>query len=85
MERHLPVVGTGRPSGSGFNPAIESEAEKREFFDSEKELTKKLDKTAQWVRESKHVIVFTGAGVSTRYIYTGQWDCRYKSCDKSCD
>lgn len=66
VERHLPVVGTGRPSGGGINPAIENEAEKREFFDSEAELAKKLDKTVQWIRASKHVIVFTGAGVSTR-------------------
>ena len=60
------MVGTGG-GGGGFNPAIKDEAEKREFFDSEEELTKKLDRTAEWVRQSKHVIVFTGAGISTRY------------------
>ncbi|CAF1560674.1 unnamed protein product, partial [Didymodactylos carnosus] len=38
---------------------------KREYFDSEIELEKKLDQLAQWISASKHFIVFTGAGVST--------------------
>ena len=45
---------------------IEDEESKREYFDEGKELNKKMDKVAQWVKASKHVIVFTGAGVSTR-------------------
>ena len=70
VERHAPVVGTGGTGGKGtggFNPAIADEEEKREFFDSEKELARKLDHTAQWLKQSKHAIIFTGAGVSTRY------------------
>lgn len=38
---------------------------KREFFDSPEELDRKVTLLAQWVRESRHSIVFTGAGVST--------------------
>lgn len=66
VERHIPVVGTGSKVGKGgFNPAIEDEEEKREFFDNEQELGRKLDRTVQWMKQSKHVIIFTGAGVST--------------------
>ena len=45
---------------------IKDEEEKKEYFDTEEELTKKLDTVAEWVKESKHIIVFTGAGISTR-------------------
>jgi hypothetical protein len=33
---------------------------KKEYFDSKSELNAKLDKLAQWIRESQHLIVFTG-------------------------
>ena len=66
MERHLPVVGTGGGGSGRFNPAIKDEEEKREFFDSDEQLGKKVERAAEWVRQSKHVIMFTGAGVSTR-------------------
>ena len=33
---------------------------KKEYFDSEKNLEKKLDKLAAWIKDSKHFIVFTG-------------------------
>lgn len=36
-----------------------SEEEKREYFDSPEELEKKISQLAEWVRESKHMIVFT--------------------------
>ena len=69
VERTLPVVGVGRGPGSSGRGLtnIQDEEEKREFFDSEGELSHKLDKVAQWIRESKYTIMFTGAGVSTRY------------------
>ena len=47
-------------------PNIHDDVEKMEYFDSEEELSKKLDKVADWVKKSSHVIVFTGAGISTR-------------------
>ncbi len=33
---------------------------KKEYFDSQSELDAKLDQLAQWVTESRHLIVFTG-------------------------
>ena len=33
---------------------------KKEYFDSQSELDTKLDQLAQWIRESEHLIVFTG-------------------------
>ncbi len=49
-----------------FSSNIKDEEEKKEFFDSEADLSIKMDKVAEWVKTSKHVIVFTGAGISTR-------------------
>lgn len=54
------MVGTGRV------PNIQEDEEKKEYFDSEQLLKKKLDRTVEWLQQSKHVIVFTGAGISTR-------------------
>jgi len=42
-----------------------SEDEKKEYFDSPEELEKKVSRLAEWVKESKHMIIFTGAGIST--------------------
>ncbi len=33
---------------------------KREYFDSKSQLKHKLDQLAQWILESRHLIVFTG-------------------------
>jgi hypothetical protein len=33
---------------------------KREYFDSKSQLKHKLDQLAEWIRESQHLIVFTG-------------------------
>lgn len=49
-----------------FTSNITDEDEKKEYFDSEEELSKKLDLVASWLKNSKHAIVFTGAGISTR-------------------
>ena len=58
-----------QPSGrSQYN--IEEEESKREYFDSAEALEKKVSKVADWVKASKHIIVFTGAGVSTRLEYS---------------
>ena len=46
-------------------PNIENSDEKKEFFESESELPSKLNLLTQWIKESKHCIVFTGAGIST--------------------
>jgi len=50
-----------------FSSNIEDEEEKKEYFDDEEEFTKKVDQVAEWMRECKHIIIFTGAGISTRY------------------
>jgi len=36
-----------------------------EYFDTEAKLDKKAKRCAQQIKESKHCIVFTGAGIST--------------------
>ncbi len=51
-------------SGSS-NYGLGNEKEKKEYFDDPEELNSKLDQLATWVSESAHVIVFTGAGIST--------------------
>ena len=45
--------------------AIQTEEEKKEYFDSPSVLDAKVTQLAQWVRESRSMSVFTGAGVST--------------------
>ena len=44
---------------------IKTEEEKKEFFDSPKELEKKVQKLADLIQKSKHFEAFTGAGIST--------------------
>lgn len=38
---------------------------KKEQIDSPDVLDKKLEQLAEWMRNAKHIIVFTGAGIST--------------------
>ena len=45
--------------------AIKTEEEKLEYFDSPKELNEKIEKLAELIRNSKHFVAFTGAGIST--------------------
>ena len=45
--------------------AIQTEEEKREFFDDPETLDLKVTQLAEWVRESQNMSVFTGAGIST--------------------
>ena len=54
-----------RPAPSGSHHNIKDEDDKKEFFDSPEELEKKIDLLAKWVKESKHCVMFTGAGIST--------------------
>lgn len=49
-----------------FSSNIKDEEEKKEIFDTEEEFTEKLDRVAEWMKKCKHVIMFTGAGISTR-------------------
>jgi len=42
-----------------------SKSEKKEFFDEEEVLDKKVKELAEVIRKSKHLIAFTGAGIST--------------------
>jgi len=60
-----PRGAASRPSPSGSHHNIEREDDKKEFFDSPEELEKKIDLLAKWVKESKHCVMFTGAGIST--------------------
>uniref|UniRef100_A0A6A7G4B6 Regulatory protein SIR2 homolog 7 n=2 Tax=Hirondellea gigas TaxID=1518452 RepID=A0A6A7G4B6_9CRUS len=50
---------------SGASTAHKSEAEYVEHFDSPEVFQQKIKQLAQWVKDSKHMIAFTGAGVST--------------------
>ncbi len=45
--------------------AHKTDDEKKEFFDSPEELDAKVTRLAELVRNSKHFIAFTGAGIST--------------------
>ena len=36
-----------------------------ENFDTKEEVLEKVEKLKDWVRESKHTVIYTGAGVST--------------------
>lgn len=45
--------------------AHKTEEEKREFFDSDEVLNKKVDQFVEMIKASKHFIAFTGAGIST--------------------
>ena len=49
-----------------FGSNIKSDEEKKEHFDSPEEFAQKVDRVAEWVKECDHVIIFTGAGISTR-------------------
>ena len=45
--------------------AIKSEEEKKEYFDSPEELEEKVQLLAEMIIMSKHMVAFTGAGIST--------------------
>jgi NAD-dependent SIR2 family protein deacetylase len=48
-----------------MDTAHKTDEEKKEFFDSDEELEKKITALAEAVKISKHFVVFTGAGIST--------------------
>lgn len=58
---HGPAASKPKPRSN----AISSEFEKKEYFDEEDLLSEKIQVLAQWIRESRYCIVFTGAGIST--------------------
>jgi len=45
--------------------AHKTDEEKKEFFDTEEELDFKVTVLALWIKEAKHFVAFTGAGIST--------------------
>lgn len=45
--------------------AHKSEEEKKEYFDSDEVLDQKVTILADMIKNSKHFIAFTGAGIST--------------------
>ncbi len=61
------MVGVEEESSGGSEYNIEDDEYKKEYFDSSERLSKKMNQIADWVRKSRHLIVFTGAGISTRY------------------
>ena len=65
--REGPIIPGSKPRSDAAGPQynIEDEEQKKEFVDSPKELDKKVGMVAKWIREGKHVIFFTGAGIST--------------------
>ena len=44
------------------------EDDKKEYFDSPEELDKKVSQLAEWIRESKHMIVFTVSFIRLKLI-----------------
>eukprot|EP00003_Mantamonas_plastica_P021432 TRINITY_DN3478_c0_g1_i1.p2 TRINITY_DN3478_c0_g1~~TRINITY_DN3478_c0_g1_i1.p2 ORF type:complete len:127 (+),score=33.97 TRINITY_DN3478_c0_g1_i1:91-471(+) len=60
--RHLPIYGIDqKPLGYG----IEDEDDRTEFEDDEDTLTAKIEELIGMVLESKKIVFFTGAGIST--------------------
>lgn len=59
VEQKVPVVGSGNKYGHS------SEAEIKEHFDDEETLNWKVKQLADLIRNAKHCVVFTGAGIST--------------------
>ena len=45
--------------------ALKTEEEKQEYFDEPEVLEQKIEKLAELVRNSKNMVAFTGAGLST--------------------
>lgn len=60
-----PSYGSAAPKPKPRSNAISSKFEKKEYFDEEDVLSEKIQVLAQWIRESRYCIVFTGAGIST--------------------
>jgi NAD-dependent SIR2 family protein deacetylase len=63
--RNTPIIPDSKPKPKPFNPAIEDEEDKKEFFDSKKDLDKKVKEIAGYIKSSRYTMMFTGAGIST--------------------
>lgn len=48
-----------------MNTAHKTDQEKKEYFDKADVLDQKIGQLADWIKQSKHFVVFTGAGIST--------------------
>jgi len=55
--------------------------ETTEYFDSPEELNRKIEILAKWMKESKHTVVYTGAGISTSAGISGEYtyNCSYNA------
>ena len=61
--------------------ALKTDEEKKEFFDSPKELDQKVEQLAMMVLASDHMVSFTGAGISTSCgipDYRSGWNTKLK-------
>lgn len=48
-----------------MNTALKTEQEKKEYFDSPQVLSEKVSILVEMIKNSKHFVAFTGAGIST--------------------
>ena len=59
VEKHLPTVNMGKSYGHSTDEEI------KEYYDDEQTLDFKIKRLAELIRDSKHNVIFTGAGIST--------------------
>ena len=60
VERHLVAV-----TGSSTTFGHSNEEDVKEYFDSEQELVQKISEVVALIQNSKHLVIYTGAGIST--------------------
>lgn len=51
--------------GNALPEVINDDVDPVEYFDDENTVEQNAKQLAQWLRESKHAVIYTGAGVST--------------------
>lgn len=61
IEKHSPVINGGPKPGYGHS----TEDEIKEYFDSEEELNLKIKELVSIIKNSKYIVAYTGAGIST--------------------
>ena len=69
--------------------AHKTEEEKKEYFDTKEELDAKTTLLANWIKESKHFIIFTGGTTSLCYKQYSwnkhiRWNSRFQKRRSYC-